>query len=181
MDGIKQRAYQAIWSTGLRGSETKEGHRYNVPGMNGFRRFCNKSMKDAISDDSPISSMIKKERMLGHSGLIKLDKNYFKVSSQELAKEYLSAVPNLTIRETENGRHVGGAEDANIGGAGTKSDPTPDHGTATMPSTGGIPITDDTVCSVCGRTNGAHSDEEYVQCTAEVAKKALPGQPDSGA
>ena len=184
-DGIKQRAYKAIWSAGLRGSETKEGKRYNVPGMNGFRRFCNKSMKDAISTDSPISSLIKKERMLGHSGLIKLDKNYFKVSSQELAKEYLGAVPNLTIHETGNGRPAaaggGGAEDANIGGAGTKPDPTPDHGTATVPSTGGIPITDDTICPVCGRTNGAHSGEEYAKCTAEVAKKALPGQPDSGA
>ena len=44
-DGIKQRAYKVIWSAGLRGSETKEGKRYNVPGMNGFRRFCNKAME----------------------------------------------------------------------------------------------------------------------------------------
>ena len=77
----------------------KEGARYNVPGMNGFRRFCNKAMKDAKSADSTISSLIKKERMLGHRGLIDLDDNYFENNLHELAKEYLSAVQNLTIHE----------------------------------------------------------------------------------
>ena len=178
-DGIKQRAYKVIWSAGLRGSETKEGKRYNVPGMNGFRRFCNKAMKDAASTDSPISSMIKKERMLGHSGLIKLDKNYFKVSSQELAKEYLNTVPNLTIHETGNWRPVGSPKDAGIDRAGTKSDTMPDHG-ATTSNTGGIPITDDRVCPVCGRMNLAHSEEEHATCIAKVVKKAA-SQSDSNA
>ena len=35
--------------------------------------------------------------MMGHAGLIKLDKNYFKTHTLELAEEYLNAIPNLTI------------------------------------------------------------------------------------
>ena len=178
-DGIKQRAYKVIWGAGLRGSETKEGRRYNVPGMNGFRRFCNKAMKDATSVDSPVSSMIRKERMLGHSGPVKLDLSYFKVSSQELAKEYLNAVPNLTIHETWDGRPAGGPKGAGTGMAGTKPDPAPDHDAAAASNSGGIPITDDTACPICGRTNREHSDEENAACTAEVAKRALTGQSGS--
>ena len=187
-NGIKQRAYKAIWSAGLRGSQTKEGRRYNVPGMNGFRRFCNKAMKDATSADSPISSLIKKERMLGHSGLVRLDKNYFKTTPSELAKEYLDAVPGLTIHETGIRRPVAGGggngsntEDANVGETYTKPDPTPVPGTAASDA-GAVSVTDDAVCPACGRVNRAHSDEEYAECIARVAKKALPSQqPDSGA
>ena len=38
---------------------------------------------------------------MGHSGLIKLDKKYFKEHIQELIEEYLNAVPNLTISDEE--------------------------------------------------------------------------------
>ena len=179
-NGTKQRVYKAIWSAGLRGSEMKEGKRYNVPGMNGFRRFCNKAMKDAISADSPISSLIKKERMLGHRGLIDLDDNYFENNLHELAKEYLGAVSNLTIRETGNGRSAGSPKDVGTGRTGTKSDPMQDHG-ATKSNTGSTLVTDDTVCPVCGRIISTHSDEEFDACTAEVYKKAMPNQSDSGA
>ena len=179
-DGIKQRVYKAIWSAGLRGSEMKDGKRYNVPGMNGFRRFCNKAMKDAISADSSISSLIKKERMLGHSGLIDLDENYFENNLHELAKEYLGAVSNLTIHETENGRSAGSPRDAGTGRTNTKSDPAPDHG-ATTSNTAGTPVTDDIVCPVCGRIISTHSDEELDACTVEVYKKTLPSQSDSNA
>ena len=34
---------------------------------------------------------------MGHTGLIKLDRNYFKTHTLELAEEYLNAIPNLTI------------------------------------------------------------------------------------
>ena len=180
-NGIKQRAYKAIWSAGLRGSQTKEGRRYNVPGMNGFRRFCNKAMKDATSADSPISSLIKKERMLGHSGLVRLDKSYFKTTPSELAKEYLDAVPGLTIHETGIRRPAAdGTKDANVGRVGTKPDSAPDPGTAASDA-GAVPVTDDATCPACGRVNRAHSDEEYAECIAKVAKKALPGQSDPGA
>jgi len=65
--------------------------------MNGFRRFWNKTCKESLSRDSPLGSLIKKEFMMGHTGLIKLDRNYFKTHTLELAEEYLNAIPNLTI------------------------------------------------------------------------------------
>ena len=97
--GIRHRVYKAIRRVRLRGSEVKKGNRYLVSGMKGFRRFFYKALKDAASDDSPTSSMIKKECMLGHTELPNLDAHY-RTNPLELAKEYLNAVPNLTIYET---------------------------------------------------------------------------------
>lgn len=71
--------------------------RYQVPTINGFRRFWNKTCKEAIPRDSPLSSLIKKEFMMGHTGLVKLDRNYFKTNLIELAEEYVTVVPKLTI------------------------------------------------------------------------------------
>lgn len=173
-DGIKQRVYKAIWSAGLRGSEMKEGKRYNVPGMNGFRRFCNKTMKDTTSADSPISSLTKKERILGHSDRIKLDKNYYKSSWQELAREYLSVVPSLTIHEDGNRKSVDSQKDA-----GTKSNPVQDHGT-TISNTGGTQETDTTICNVCGRMISEHGQEGITTCMPKVFKQLL-SQSDSSA
>lgn len=36
---------------------------------------------------------------MGHSGLIKLDKNYFKEHIDELIEEYINAIPELTIND----------------------------------------------------------------------------------
>ena len=65
--------------------------------MNGFRRYFNKINKETISKDSPLAALIKKEFMMEHTGLIKLDKNYFKTHLMELVEEYFQAVPDLTI------------------------------------------------------------------------------------
>jgi hypothetical protein len=75
--------------------------RHEVPVMNGFRRFWNKACKESLSRDSPLASLIKKEFMMGHTGLVKFDRNYFKTQVLELAEEYLNAVPNLTISDEE--------------------------------------------------------------------------------
>ena len=93
--GVKKRVERMIKRAGLR--EQIKGKRYEVPIMNGFRRFWNKTCKESLSRDSPLGSLIKKEFMMGHTGLIKLDRNYFKTHTLELAEEYLNAVPNLTI------------------------------------------------------------------------------------
>lgn len=175
-DGIKQRAYKAIWNAGLRGSEMKKGKRYNVPGMNGFRRFFNKTLKDAKSNDSPISSLTKKERMMGHAGLIKLDVNYYKIDSLELAKEYLNAVPNLTIYGIWNGRPADSPEGSNISRDETKPDPTPNSPGTTAPNAGGGIIMTDTPCPICGRNTGDHKRKEYQVCAIEALKKELLGQ-----
>jgi len=69
--------------------------------MNGFRRYFNKINKEVLSKDSPLAALIKKEMMLSHTGLIKLDKNYFKTQWKELVEEYIEAVPALTISSEE--------------------------------------------------------------------------------
>ena len=86
---------------GLRDPGDKKGRRHGVPLFNGFRRFWNKTCKESISDDSPLASLIKKEYMMGHRGLVALDKNYYKTNLVELAAEYLHAVPDLTIDDSE--------------------------------------------------------------------------------
>ncbi len=96
---IKRRMERMLENSGLRTGDRKTNKRYDVPMMNGFRRFWNKSCKESLSRDSPLASLIKKEYMMGHIGLVSLDKNYFKAHSMELAEEYLTAVPNLTIGE----------------------------------------------------------------------------------
>ena len=93
--GVKKRVERMIKRAGLR--DKIKGKRYEVPIMNGFRRFWNKTCKESLSRDSPLGSLIKKEFMMGHTGLIKLDRNYFKTHTLELAEEYLNAIPNLTI------------------------------------------------------------------------------------
>jgi hypothetical protein len=94
---IKKRVGRMIKRAGFRKSLIKGNKRHEVPIMNGFRRFWNKSCKESLSKDSPLASLIKTEFMMGHMGLTKLDKNYFKTHTLELAEEYLNAIPNLTI------------------------------------------------------------------------------------
>ena len=74
---------------------------HEVPVMNGFRRYFNKINKETFSNDSPLSSLIKKEMMMSHTGLLKLDKNYFQTHWKELVEEYLEAIPALTISSEE--------------------------------------------------------------------------------
>lgn len=94
---IKKRVERIVQKAGLRMPLQNGIRRHDVPIMNGFRRFWNKTGKETSSKDSAVSSLIKKEFMMGHTGLVKFDKNYFKTHVLELAEEYLSIVPDLTI------------------------------------------------------------------------------------
>ena len=98
---VKKRIQRMVSRAGLRSPDRKNCRRFEVPLMNGFRRFWNKACKESMSPDSPVSSLVKTEFMMGHTGLTSLDKNYFKVNPLELAAEYLHAVPNLTIGDEE--------------------------------------------------------------------------------
>ena len=98
---MKKRIQRMMSKADLRSPELKNHRRFKVPMMNGFRRFWNKACKESMSPDSPLASLVKTEFMMGHKGLISLDKNYFQVSPLELAAEYLHAVPNLTIGDEE--------------------------------------------------------------------------------
>lgn len=42
--------------------------------------------------------------MMGHTGLIRLDRNYFQAHNLELVEEYLNAVPSLTISDVQRVR-----------------------------------------------------------------------------
>ena len=96
---IKKRVERMAQKAGFRPPLEKGQRRYEVPTMNGFRRFCNKTCKEGLSKDSPLASLIKKEFMLGHVGLVKLDRNYFKTNVPELAEEYLAVAHDLTISD----------------------------------------------------------------------------------
>jgi len=98
--GLSSRILRLSKYAGLRNPLAQGKRRHNVPLMNGFRRFFNKSIKETDSRDSTLAQLIKKERMMGHkTGLILLDANYFKTHVSELIEEYLEVVPNLTISE----------------------------------------------------------------------------------
>lgn len=99
--GVRSKVERLFKKAGLRPPLAKGKRRHQVPIMNGFRRFFNKTNKESISKDSLLASLIRKEMMMGHVGLIKLDRNYFKTHITELVEEYLNAVPNLTISDEE--------------------------------------------------------------------------------
>jgi len=107
---IKRRVERIIERAGLRAPLTEGKKRHDVPIMNGFRRFFNKTIKQELSSDSALASLIKKEYMMGHMGLVKLDRNYFKTNVIELAKEYLEASNTLTISD----EHVLKVENKNL-------------------------------------------------------------------
>lgn len=98
---IKRHIERLLVTAGLRHELSSGMRRYEVPVMNGFRRYFNKVNKESISKDSPLASLIKKEYMMAHTGLVKLDRNYFQTHVLELVEEYLNAIPNLTISDED--------------------------------------------------------------------------------
>jgi len=95
--GLRKRLERILKESGIRTPLPKGMRRHKVPAFNGFRRFFNKANKKSFSSNSVLASLIFKETMMGHSGLIQLDKNYFKSHIYELIEEFVNAVPNLTI------------------------------------------------------------------------------------
>lgn len=100
-EAIKRRIERVLAGASIFPPLVKGKKRREVPAMYGFRRFFNKVNKETISKDSPLAALIKKEFMMDHTGLISLDRNYFKTHITELIEEYLNAVPYLTISTEE--------------------------------------------------------------------------------
>lgn len=100
-NAIRARIDDVLKRAGIRTPLVKGKRRHDVPAMNGFRRFFNKANKETLSRDSPLAALIKKEFMMNHTGLVKLDRNYYQAHIFELIEEYLNAVPNLTISDEE--------------------------------------------------------------------------------
>ena len=95
--GLNKRMNEVVKTAGMRPQLPKGQRRHKVPLFNGYRRFFNKQNKKAYSKNSVLAALIFKETMMGHDGIIKLDKNYFKEHIHELIEEYIQAVPYLTI------------------------------------------------------------------------------------
>ena len=161
--------------TGLRQPVPGE-RRYKVPALHGFRRFWNKTMKDAISDDSPVSSLTKKEYMMGHAGMTALDRNYYHAHTLELAKEYINAVPDLTIDDAERLRAENRGLKQEMLKAGRE-------GAARMAELEGIVASFSrladgpgraaraaklAICPVCNRDYGEHAAHELAACGQKV-------------
>ncbi len=111
---VRKRIDRIVRQAGLRDPEEGGARRHAVPLMNGFRRFWNKTCKEALSNYSPLASLIRKEFMMGHKGFVSLDQNYFKTSVLELAGEYAGVVPDLTIDDSERLRRSSRRMSANI-------------------------------------------------------------------
>jgi len=104
VDALRRRVARVLQAAGLRPPLPKGQKRHEVPAMNGFRRFFNKCAKDAVSEDSTLGELIKKEYMMGHTGLVKTDRNYYQSHLFELVREYLNIVPSLTVNNEERER-----------------------------------------------------------------------------
>jgi len=96
---VKGRMHKLLIKSGLRGPLTEGNRRHTVPTSHGFRRYWDKVMMQTESTRGTLSDLVIKERLLGHYGLVKTDKNYFWTDILEHVPEYLEAMPELMINE----------------------------------------------------------------------------------
>ena len=94
---IKARLSKLLLESGLRTPLTEGKRRYEVPVTHGFRRYWDKVMMQTKSSKGTLSALVIKERLLGHDGIIKTDKNYFWTDVLEHVSEYLGAMTELMI------------------------------------------------------------------------------------
>lgn len=101
---VRRKLERLLTSCGIRTVLPTGMKRYKKPAFYGFRYFFNKQNKKAYSKSGTLASLILKETMIGHTGLIPLDKNYFRENTEELIEEYLHAVSVLTISDEERAK-----------------------------------------------------------------------------
>jgi len=103
-NAIKERMEKLVVRSGLR-TKTKGQRRYEVPITHGFRRYWDKVMMQTKRNKGTLAALVIKERLFGHYGLIKTDKNYFWTDTLELVPEYLEAMPELMISDEYRLKH----------------------------------------------------------------------------
>ena len=124
--------------------------------------------------------MIKKERMLGHTGLVKLDKNYLKTNIAGDSRRS-TWVPCRTSPFTRTGR----GRTADAGADGTEPAPTtgahdadaPDARHSAGKNASGTPLTSGSPCPNCKRACGVHTAEGFKRCLVQLATKTMSNQP----
>lgn len=96
---VKARIVKLLARSGLRDPLTEGKRRHQVPATHGFRRYWDKVMMQTVSTKGTLSALVIKERLLGHYGLVKTDKNYFWTDVLDHVPEYLQAMPELMIND----------------------------------------------------------------------------------
>jgi len=94
---VKNRIHKLVLESGMRSPLTEGKRRHDVPMTHGFRRYWDKVMMQTIRTKGTLSALVIKERLLGHYGLVKTDKNYFWTDILEHVPEYLAAMSELMI------------------------------------------------------------------------------------
>lgn len=84
---------------------TEGKRRHEVPACNGFRRYFNTNYSSSEIKGHTLSILMNKEKLMGHYGMVKTDKNYYHPLMQEIVKDYLQAVPNLVISDEQRIRY----------------------------------------------------------------------------
>jgi hypothetical protein len=96
---VKMRIEELLVSSGLRTPLTEGKRRHTVPATHGFRRYWNKMMMSSQRKRGTLSALVIKERLMGHGGLVKTDKNYFWTDVLDLVPDYLETMPELMIND----------------------------------------------------------------------------------
>jgi len=96
---VKRRIEKVLKKSQIKTPLTEGKKRHDVPLTNGFRRFYDKIMMSVQRKKGTLAGLVIKERLLGHAGIIKTDKNYFWTDTLDLVPDYLDAMPELMINE----------------------------------------------------------------------------------
>lgn len=96
---VRRRIEDLLVKSGSRTPLTEGKRRHSVPATHGFRRYWNKIMMNVQRKRGTLSALVIKERLMGHDGLVKTDKNYFWTDVLDLIPDYLEAMPELMISE----------------------------------------------------------------------------------
>ena len=96
---VKSKIEKLLIKSSLRTPLTEGKRRHEIPAVHGFRRYWDKIMMQKQRKRGTLSALVIKERLLGHEGLVKTDKNYFWTDIVDLVPEYLEAMPELIIDE----------------------------------------------------------------------------------
>jgi len=91
---IRSILYRAVRRANLPNRKRDEKNRYNIQIAHGFRKRFNTLLK---SNNEINSNLV--EKMMGHSITIQLDNSYLKPTKDRLFKEYVKAIPELSVDE----------------------------------------------------------------------------------
>lgn len=96
---VKMRIEELLNSSGLRTPLTEGKRRHAVPATHGFRRYWAKIMMNSQRKRGTLSALVSKERLMGHDGIVKTDKNYFWTDVLDFVPDYLEAMHELMIND----------------------------------------------------------------------------------